>query len=442
MSQIKLGTRMMLGIPTLKNSRRSIAWEEAMSSLQMPLGNTMAREWTEDQEIADARNALCKSALDMECDYLFMLGDDVLAPPPTLLAMLDKIGRTQPVMGVAGKTEAARVQMITGVYWTKTYPPEPYLFNGLLKGSHKDWKVGEFFPVDFAGCDCLLIETDVLRKVPFPWFSTDWVWEPGQKSSSIATEDYYFYTKCREYGIRLFADTAIQCGHEDRNTGAIFGIHMEMPQVDAVGELLDVPKDTDCLVADIGAGLGTNGSFFGNATKIVRFDMRADVRPDVQCDIRSIPDVWFGKFDVVSVSHVLEHFRRSEAKEVLQHWAQLLKVGGKMVIQVPDFERAILVILDSEYLANKGAKRASAAEQTYAWAQIFGDQEKEGAPWEHKNGFTTNKLKGLLRGIPEFGQITVEDDGTGQNLKGTAILERELKPYALTEAWERINARP
>jgi len=92
--------------------------------------------------------------------------------------MLDKIGHTFPVRHpvvtggelkwVADGRAQARASMITGVYWTKTYPPEPYLFNGLLKGTYRDWVAGEFFDIDIAGCDCLLIETAMLKAIPFP----------------------------------------------------------------------------------------------------------------------------------------------------------------------------------------------------------------------------------------------------------------------------------
>jgi hypothetical protein len=360
---------------------------------------------------------------------------------------LDKIGREYPISttkstepsaegapfwvanGVtAPEGTVAKADMITGVYWTKTYPPEPYLFDGLLRGSYKKWTAGDFFPIDLAGCDCLLIDTEVLRRTPFPWFSTDWVWTPESKPSSIATEDFYFFTKARKYGFRLFADTSIQCAHEERSTGAMFGLTMDMVQAGGKPDM----GDSECLVADLGAGLSTHPSLFGSNAKIVRFDMRQDTHPDVVCDIRSIPEQHFGLYDYVTTSHVLEHFRREEAVDLVTHWTKLLKVGGTLITRVPNFEHAVKMILYPP-------SYATADDKKYAWAQVYGDQGKPGAPWQHLNGFTSRKLQSLLSVIPGLSEITVVEEDGGLNLKAEGKKAFEPQPEALTEMWDEIG---
>lgn len=398
-----------------------------MSGLQMPLGSSLGKVWVQDQPIADARNALCQAALDAQVEYLFMLGDDVLPPANTLLILLNKIGRTF----LVDDGKAARAQMITGVYWTKTYPPEPYLFNGLLKGTYKDWKAGEFFPIDFAGCDCLLIETELLRQMSFPWFSTDWVWEEGQTSSPIATEDFFFYTKAREtVGARVFADTSIQCLHEDRSTGAAYGLSMEMVQA---GGIPSVGED-GCLIADLGAGVFTRPELFGPQTRIIRFDSRESVHPDIRCDIANIDPTHFDKFDIVQAHHVLEHFRRVEALRIVTHWVELLKVDGEIQIYVPNLDNAMRSILDPP-------PGATDIQKLYWWSQIYGDQSEVGPAWQHLNGFTPKKLRNLLSAIPGLVDVKVELVDGDLNLKGTATLKEHVKPFALKEAWDRIKTK-
>lgn len=83
--------RVLIGIPTTKGARRSVAWTEAFASIQMPLGSSMSRAWVEDTTIADARNQLCERALEIGANYLFFLSDDVIPPPQVILAMLEKI---------------------------------------------------------------------------------------------------------------------------------------------------------------------------------------------------------------------------------------------------------------------------------------------------------------------------------------------------------------
>ena len=415
-----LGSHIFLGIPTLSTARRSTAWMDGLYSLQMPLGTSMARAWAEDLPIAQARNSLCQAALDSGADYLLFLSDDVIPPPNMVLTMLDKIGREYPVEGGG----VARASMITGVYWTKTTPSEPYLWNDLLKGSYKDWRVGEFFPVDFAGCDALMVETAALRECPQPWFSTDWVWEEGQEVSPIATEDFYFYTNMRKAGFRLFADTSIQARHEDRHSGVQYGLTVDMPQ--AMDERPDL-EFKGLYVADIGAGF-ESPQFTG--AKVVRFDGAAEVRPDVRCDVRAIPEVYTGKFDVVHSRHVLEHFARREAPSIVAHWSRLLVPDGELIVRVPNIGWAIERFLDAE---------ATVGQRAYAWDQFYGAQKD---PYDfHKNGFTARKLKALLEVGGFLTDVSVALEDEGQNLCGRGRYVGAVPPLALAEEWEQIRAQ-
>lgn len=415
--QGKLGTRLLLGIPTLSTARRSVSWIDALAGLQMPLGSSMARYWVQDRPIAEARNALCQAALDNDVEYLVMLGDDVLPPPNMLLMMLDKIGRSYPV----GNGQTARASMITGVYWTKCFPPEPYLWQGLVSGSYRDWTAGEFFPLDLAGCDALMIETAMLRQMPQPWFSTDWVWEPSQpKPSPIATEDFYFFSKARKQGFRLFADTAIQCWHEDRATGVQFGLTPNMPQAGGVPE----GRDGE-LIAELGAGFDL--PTYAQGAKVVRFDADPKVGAEVRCDLRRLPESHYGQYDRAHARHVLEHFVREEAPEVVREWARLLKPGGELVIRVPNVEDAMRRILDDQ-------------PTTYAWQQLYGAQA---SPWDlHYNGFTRRKLAALLSTCPLLEDVQVETEDGAMNLKATAKRSAaEDRPEDLLSMWREIEAR-
>jgi SAM-dependent methyltransferase len=145
-------------------------------------------------------------------------------------------------------------------------------------------------------------------------------------------------------------------------------------------------------------------------------------------------DRWFGKFDWVNASHVLEHLRRIEAVDAVKHWTRLLKVGGKITIHVPNIERAMRLILDPP-------NNVAPGEKSYWWAQVYGDQAEDGQAWQHRNGFTPRKLEGLMQQIPGLTDVKVEEEDGGQNLKVTGTLSTAFKHFNLSEAWDEIEEK-
>ncbi len=410
-SMHKINPLVLVGIPSLEPRPISWGWVENQYSLGFPLGSSHTRLRVADAYVDDARNALVAKALEINADYVFFISDDVHVPPNAFTQLWSH-----------------RAPIVTGVYWDKSYPTFPYLWRGLLKGPYLDWKVGEYVEVDLAGCDCLLVHTDVFRAIEPPWFSRDWVFEEGQKPSPIATEDFYFFTKARQAGFKTYADTIVQCYHEVRGTGALFGLQPGMAQAMMDDEAESLP-DATLLVADLGAGFAS--PVIPGAKKVVRFDAREDTRPDVRCDLRAIPYNHHGQYDLVHSRHVLEHFGAAEAPELVRHWGKLCKVGGELLICVPDIQTAAEDILHGEV--------NDLPTDLYSWHQLYGSQSY---PLDfHKNGFTRRALRNLLATIPNFGDVTVERNTDERNLYGRATRLRDDTPMALAPIWREITAR-
>jgi hypothetical protein len=195
----------------------------------------------------------------------------------------------------------------------------------------------------------------------------------------------------------------------------------------------EVGVDGPALIADLGSGAGTFPHLFGPNAKIVRFDMRADVKPDVRCDIRHLPENHFGKYDHVLASHVLEHFRREEALETIIHWCKLLKDGGTLEIHVPNLLTAFEII-------SEGIAKHAPSDINHAWGCLYGDQAKPGAAWQHLNGFTPRKLEALLNQVGFLGPITVDPawQDNDFNIRAVAKMMRQPKPEALGTWWDEI----
>jgi predicted SAM-dependent methyltransferase len=413
-----------IGLPTW--GKVSISWAQAYRHLGGPLGaNTMELAPVVGRPIAEARNELMEAAIQNGADFLFMIGDDVLCPGDTIIRMLQRMW------------DNPQISMITGMYWTKGWPTQPYIWKGIQRGPYLDWKYGEFFQIDFAGCDCLLIRlSDEIKQLGPDWFSTSWRWNAEDNPMQLATEDFYFYTKAREAGIKLYCDSTIQCIHEDRNSGMQFALTSDMPQYTNKDQpWLPDPSNEDGLVrvADVGCGFTT--PWFGTAdkVKVVRFDTNEKAQPDYRCDIRQLP-VPDQSFDVVHSKHVLEHFGRDELFKTVREWVRILRVGGEFRLSVPNLLHAMTEILAMEM--------GAASVDPYPFWQLYGQQLDQYDV--HKNGFTPKRVKMLLEMLG-FEDIEVSvgnakpNDGHNTNIFARGIKVKHDGPEALMPSWDIIR---
>lgn len=417
---MKINPLIALAIPTW--GKVSVNWARAFRHIAGPLGSNMLElAPVVGKPIAQARNELMQAAVDNDCEYIFFLGDDVLPGPDSLSRLLQRMW------------DNPDVAMATGMYWTKSYPTQPYIWRGLQRGPYLDWKLGEFFEIDFAGCDCLLIRlTPEMKALGPEWFSTDWKWNEEAPPPILATEDFYFYTRARKAGLKLYCDTNVQCLHEDRNSGIDFGLTTEMPQAGGVEPELPEPGDGEIVrLADLGSGAA--GPYFGRSDRVqvVRFDGNEQVKPDYRCDLRHLP-VPDQSFDVVHTRHVLEHFGRTEVMPLMKEWTRILRIGGEFRIAVPN----ILSAMRNIVLMEEGI----IPPDPYPFWQVWGKQDDERDI--HKNGFTPVRMRLLLERLAIFEDIEVEtqhgEDGE-LNIYAKARKVKHLEPYALLPDWSEIE---
>lgn len=419
----KIDPLIAIGIPTW--GKVSIAWANGYRQIGGPLGsNSLLLSPVIGKEIAVARNELMDMAFQNNADFLFFLGDDVIPQGDVLIKLLQRMW------------DNPDINMVTGVYWTKAWPTQPYIWRGHQRGPYLDWKFGEFFEVDYAGCDCLLIRlTPEMKALGPDWFSTQWTWEDEDPIPIMATEDFYFYTKARKAGMKLWCDSGVQCVHEDRNSGMQFALTTAMPQYTGTQDppLPEAGTDAAPLVKLADVGCGRDAPYFGSAehVKVVRFDTNEQVRPDYRCDIRRLP-VPDQSFDVVHSRHVLEHFGRGELMAVMREWTRILRVGGEFRISVPNVLAACreIILMDQEI----------SKVDPYPWWQLYGRQDDEYDV--HKNGFTARRMRLLLESLGIFDDIEVEEkDGERDdlNIYAKATKARHLDRAALLPEWDSIE---
>ncbi len=145
-----------------------------------------------------ARERLGDSALEMDCDYLFMVDDDMLCPPDLFyqLAAHDK-----DIVAALAFTRNPDHKPV--IYQTlEGYDPVSNASYGLTK-MVMNYPKDQLVECDGVGFGAVLIKTEVLRKVPKPWFF-------GMEQTG---EDVAFCNKAKKAGFRVWMDTSIKLGH-------------------------------------------------------------------------------------------------------------------------------------------------------------------------------------------------------------------------------------
>lgn len=102
---------------------------------------------------------------------------------------------------------------------------------------------------------------------------------------------------------------------------------------------------------------------------------------DIVADAKKIKQIKSGTVDYVFSSECLEHFPWAEIEAVVSEWCRLLKPGGQIRIEVPDFKAACQQMLSSEGF-----------ELDWAMQQIFFGGQSSKFDF-HCAGLTDNILK-------------------------------------------------
>lgn len=378
-----LSPGLLIGIPTRSEKTLvPLSWAWSFRAMVPPINTNLVVSQIQGMEVAAARNELAKQAIESKSDFIFFIGDDVVAPHHTLKQLLFRM-QNDPKLGVCG-----------GVYCSKCDPPAPLVFRQDGHGSFWDWKVGEYFEVTGLGMDCTMIRTEVFKQISQPWFKTvdSNKFLDNVNEADYWTEDLYFLKKVRtETDYKIFCDASVIAEHWDINTQKkytlpIYSLPLRRFKTDGTKKIIDI-------------GCGPTKREFEEGIP-VRVDIREECEPDYRCDVRLLP---FGneEFDIVYSSHCLEHFKRNEWENVLLEWLRLLKKDGELRLVLPN-------ILWSADCLMKGIINNDVLNV------LYGAQSN---PFDiHYNGFTPDVIGGFLKSKGINSVITFE--GYNMIIKG------------------------
>jgi predicted SAM-dependent methyltransferase len=81
--------------------------------------------------------------------------------------------------------------------------------------------------------------------------------------------------------------------------------------------------------------LGSSDRLLPNYTNVDALEER---NPDIVCDVSKLDFASDNEYDLVRASHILEHFSFEEIKQVLSEWRRVLRMGGYLIVCVPNYK--------------------------------------------------------------------------------------------------------
>jgi hypothetical protein len=147
-----------------------------------------------------AREEAAKKALEYDCDFLFMVDDDMICPDDLFL----KLYRHKDVADVVAPLAFTRNAPYKPVCYASVegwdaVNKEPYFINNTVMNYQRN----KLMEVDAVGFGAALINVNILRKIQQPWFM----------SSEGTGEDILFCYKVKHAGGKVFMDTSVKIGH-------------------------------------------------------------------------------------------------------------------------------------------------------------------------------------------------------------------------------------
>lgn len=144
------------------------------------------------------------------------------------------------------------------------------------------------------------------------------------------------------------------------------------------------PSKSNVKILDVGSGPNSVAKtvFEHLETDVTRMDGNPENNPDILHDITEpLPDELKGKFDIVYISHVLEHIDRMKVIDVFRNVIQAARNLGEIWVIVPSFEWAANEIINRR-------------EGIHVQMNVFGGQA--GPLDYHRCGFTLASLRQMV----------------------------------------------
>jgi hypothetical protein len=202
--------KVVVGFP-LKGHTPPMSYHDRML-MMMHLGDRQAADFYEKKDpryvfslacvgeilVPYAREVICQTALDMDADYVLMIDDDMLCMPDLFYQLVKNDKDICAALAFTRNADhkAVAYQVIEG--------KDPGTGNHFYQNVYVlNYPRNTLFECDAVGFGAVLIKTELLKKIPKPWFM-----------GLVGTgEDITFCYKAKKAGFQVWMDSRLKLGH-------------------------------------------------------------------------------------------------------------------------------------------------------------------------------------------------------------------------------------
>ena len=184
--------KILIAVPTFETIQPEVF--KAIYNLQSE--HELHFDFMRGYDCAVARNNIAKIVLAQGFDYVLMVDSDTIVPPDALDVMLDP-----PVDVVLGfcprkNTKDGKTAIIK--------PGSTSYHDSFYYSELPDHRI----KVKGGGFACALVKATVFNELDYPYFQY-----VTNEDCSTLSEDFYFCQQAAMYGIDIWADPRVRCGH-------------------------------------------------------------------------------------------------------------------------------------------------------------------------------------------------------------------------------------
>lgn len=184
--------KILIAVPTFENIQPEVF--KAIYNLKSK--HELVFDFVKGYDCAVARNNIGKITLANGYDYVLMVDSDTIIPPDTLDLMLDP--PVDVCLGVCPRKNTKEGKTAIVKIGDVSYH-DNYYYSELPK---------ERVRVKGGGFACALVKASVFSQLDYPWFQY-----VTNADYSTLSEDYYFCQNAEMYGVDVWMDPRVKCGH-------------------------------------------------------------------------------------------------------------------------------------------------------------------------------------------------------------------------------------